>query len=423
MEASRSGPSWRSPACKVEPAAIEESFRRDAGRAIAALARALRDLDRAEDAVQEAYVQAVERWPVDGLPRSPAAWIYASARNRAIDRLRREQRGSEKLELLARLETIAAGEPEDETSIPDERLSLIFTCCHPALNLDARVALTLRSLCGLTTEEIAGAFLVPAATMAQRLVRAKRKIRGAVIPFAVPGPDELAERLEDVCNVIYLIFNEGYASTSGSSIVREDLCDEAIRLGRILTGLMPQEPEVLALLALMLLAHARREARADAAGEIVSLEEQDRSRWDAGAIAEGLRLLQRAASYGRDGTFLLQAALAAEHARARDWESTNWRHIVTLYDGLLTVAPSPVAELNRAAALAMVAGPAAGLAAMERAARSGDLEGYYPYHAARAELLRRAGRTYEAAAAFRAALALAKNEAQQRFLERKLATL
>lgn len=375
--------------------------------------------------MQEAYLVALERWPKDGVPRSPAGWILATARNRAIDKLRREQRGAEKHEQLARLDATAADgiEDDDGGAIPDDRLSLIFTCAHPALNLDARIALILRSLCGLTTEEIADAFLIPHATMAQRLVRAKRKIRDAGIPFRVPDAAALPERIDDVCTVIYLIFNEGYASTSGDRIVREDLCDEAIRLGRILVSLMPAEPEVLALLALMLLTHARQHARSDSAGEIVSLEDQDRTRWDRAAIEEGLAALQTAASFGRDGRFLLQAALAAEHARAPDWAATDWERIVLLYSGLLALAPSPVAELNRAAALAMVDGPGAGLEAMERAAASGDLDHYYPFHAARAEMLRRLGRNYEAAAAYRQALGLAKNETQQRFLERRLASL
>lgn len=425
MEPSKSGRSWTSPACKIDDAAIEESFRRDAGRAIATLSRALRDLDRAEDAIQEAYVLALERWPRDGVPSHPSAWIYATARHRAIDRIRRDQRGAEKHDALARLEAIgeASGSEDEDGSIPDDRLSLIFACCHPALNLDARIALTLRSLCGLTTEEIAEAFLVPHATMAQRLVRAKRKIRDAGIPFAVPVGSGLPERLDDVCTVIYLIFNQGYASTSGEQIVRDDLCEEAIRLARILTALVPREPEVLSLLALILLAHSRHKARADANGAIISLEVQDRSLWDGAAIAEGLRLLQQAASYGRDGRFLLQAALAAEHARAADWGSTDWRRIVALYDGLLAMLPSAVTALNRAAALAMVDGAEAGLAAMERAGRDGELGEYYPYHASRGELLRRLGRNYEAAASFRTALALSKNEAQQRFLEEKIATL
>jgi RNA polymerase sigma-70 factor, ECF subfamily len=423
MEASRSGRSWTSPACEIGDAAIEESFRRDAGRAIASLSRALRDLDRAEDAVQEAYLLALERWPRDGVPAQPSAWIYATARNRAIDRIRREQRGAEKHETLARLEAIGEASSNDDGTIPDDRLSLIFACCHPSLNLDARVALTLRSLCGLTTEEIADAFLVPHATMAQRLVRAKRKIRDAAIPFAVPEGSGLPERLDDVCTVIYLIFNQGYASTSGAQIVRDDLCLEAIRLARTLAALAPREPEVLALLALVLLAHARHKARADALGGIISLEVQNRSLWDRDAISEGLQLLQRAASYGRDGQFLLQAALAAEHARAADWASTDWRRIVALYDGLLGLAPSAVTALNRAAALAMVDGPEAGLAAVERAGQDGELDEYYPYHASRGELLRRLGRTYEAAASFRAALVLSKNEAQKRFFEDKIATL
>jgi RNA polymerase sigma-70 factor, ECF subfamily len=423
MGASRSDRSWKSHRGDLDAATIEESFRRDAARAIATLSRALGDLDRAEDAVQEAYLRALERWPEDGVPANPAAWIYVAARNSAFDRLRREQRGAEKSALLASLEAVALPLEDDDgaaPAVPDDRLNLIFGCCHPALNLDARVALTLRSLCGLSTAEIADAFLVSETTMAQRLVRAKRKIRDAGIPFRVPGAAALQERIGAVCTVIYLIFNQGYASTSGTSIVRDDLCREAIRLGRILLSLMPGESEVVALLALMLLAHSRRRARTDPAGEIVSLEEQDRSLWDRDAVEEGLELLRRAAAHGRDGPFLLQAALAAEHARAPDWDATNWSRIVLLYDGLLAIAPSPVVELNRAAALAMLQGPEAALAAMDRAAVDGELDDYFPYHASRAELLRRMARHYEAATAYRRALALAKNATQQRFLERRL---
>jgi len=428
MAASRSGPSWRSPACDAGGSAIAESFRNDAARAIAILARALRDLDRAEDAVQEAYLEALERWPRDGFPANPAGWVVATARRRAIDRIRRERRGAEKLAALAALERAAESVPapdeaDDSAPIADERLGLIFACCHPSLALEARVALTLRALGGLSTEEIASAFLVPVATMAQRLVRAKRKIRDAGIPFAIPDAERLPERLDGVCAAVYLIFNQGYAASTGDALVRHDLCDEAVRLARLLAELMPHEPEVLGLLALMLFHDARRDARSDARGELVTLEEQNRSLWHRGEIEEALSLLGRAALANREGPYQLQAAIAAVHAVARDSAHTNWRGIAALYERLATFGDSPVVELNRAVAVAMDAGPAPALALVDRLARDGALDDYHLLHATRADLLRRLGRLSDASAAYERAAALAKNGSERRFLARRLEEL
>ena len=403
--------------------AVEEVYRSDWGRIVAALIGLVGDFDLAEESAQEAFTAAVDQWRESGVPEFPRAWIIQTARNKAIDRIRRKVRFEEKLETYAKSGMVRESEEPnyDTGEIRDDRLRLIFTCCHPALALDAQVALTLRTLCGLETDEIARAFLVPVPTMAQRLVRAKRKIRDAGIPYVVPETKEMAERLDAVLTAIYLVFNEGYAATRGGPLVRTDLCAEAIRLGRLVRSLMePQVPsEVTALLALMLLHDARRDARSDDAGDLIVLEEQDRSLWHQEQIAEALPFVDETL---RDsaGPYALQAAIAAVHCRARRAEDTDWRQIVQLYDVLERVQPSPIVSLNRAVAVAMADTPRSGLALIDALAASNDLDDYHLLHAARADLLRRIGWPAEAAKSYERALSFVTNDSERRYLERRL---
>jgi RNA polymerase sigma-70 factor, ECF subfamily len=404
---------------------IDRLYRAESRRVLATLIRLLGDFDLAEEALQDAFTAAMEQWPRDGVPASPRAWLISTGRFKAIDRLRRRARFDAMLgELAARLDERAAPDPADldDHHLEDDRLRLVFTCCHPALPPDAQVAMTLREVCGLTTEEIAGAFLTGPPTVAQRIVRAKAKVRAARIPYEVPPREELAGRLDTVLRVVYLVFAQGYAPASGESVVRADLAEEAIRLGRLLVELLP-EPEALGLLALMLLQDSRRAARTTAAGDLVLLADQDRSRWDRRRIAEGTALLERAVASGQVGPYALQAAIAAAHAAAPIAAATDWDRIVGLYDLLARADPSPVVELNRAVAVAMRDGPAAGLALIEAILERGQLDGYHLAHAARADLLRRLGRTADARAAYRRALELTRQEPERRFLEQRLREL
>jgi RNA polymerase sigma-70 factor (ECF subfamily) len=400
---------------------VDAIYRNESRRVLATLIRLLGSFDLAEEALHDAFAAAVEQWPNEGVPANPRAWLVSAGRFKAIDKIRRRARFDATIaELVNELDAEAEIAPEpDEHSVEDDRLRLIFTCCHPALSAEAQVALTLREVCGLTTEEIARAFFTPASTLAQRIVRAKNKIRDARIPYAVPAREDLPERLESVLRVIYLVFNEGYYATSGASLTRHDLSGEAIRLGRLLVELLP-EPEAIGLLALMVLQESRRAARTNAAGDVVLLEDQDRTLWNAEQITEGSDLVRKALASRRIGPYTLQAAIAAVHAAATEADSTDWAQIAALYDLLVRLDPSPVVELNRAVAVAMRDGPQAGLTLIEALLARGELEEYHLAHAARADLYRRLGRADEARQAYERALALARQEPERRFLEKRL---
>jgi RNA polymerase sigma-70 factor (ECF subfamily) len=404
--------------------AVDAAYRSDSRRVLATLIRLLGDFDLAEEAMHQAFAAALEQWERDGIPQNPRAWLVTAGRFKAIDRMRRRARFDASAgEIAERLDAEAREAMETENEgLEDDRLRLIFTCCHPSLPPDAQMALTLREVCGLTTEEIARAFLTAPSTLAQRIVRAKNKIRVARIPYEVPGRGELPERLDTVLHVVYLVFNEGYSASSGESLTRHDLSGEAIRLGRLLVELMP-EPEVMGLLALMLLHESRRAARTSPDGDIVLLDDQDRSLWDARQIAEGAALVDRSLATRRIGPYTLQAAIAAAHARARTAAATDWEQIASLYDVLARVDPSPVVALNRAAAVAMRDGPAAGLVLIDEILARGELADYHLAHSARAELCRRLGRNAEARTSYERALALTRLEPERRFLEGRLAAL
>jgi RNA polymerase sigma-70 factor (ECF subfamily) len=401
-------------------AVVAAAFREEWGRVVATLIRVTGDWDVAEECAQDAFVLALQHWRREGVPRNPGAWLTTTARNRAVDRARRATTGASKLREVTVLSSGDDPYRLDDSGVDDDRLRLIFTCCHPALAVDAQVALTLRTLCGLTTVEIGRAFLVPEPTMAQRIVRAKRKIRNAAIPYRVPPGHLLPERTAAVLAVLYLLFNEGYAATSGADLVRQSLCAEAIRLGRTLVALMPDEPEAVGLLALMLLHDARRLGRVTDAGDLVPLEEQDRSQWNGAQIAEAVEILERALRRSRPGPYQVQAAIAACHATAPDASATGWNEIAGLYAELAKMHASPVVELNRAVAIAMADGPEAGLAIVDALDASGALDGYHLLPATRADLLRRLGRVDPAAEAYRVALALATSDADRRYLRRRL---
>lgn len=402
---------------------VDEVYHAESRRVLATLIRLLGDFDLAEDALHDAFTAALEQWPRDGMPANARTWLVSTGRFKAIDRMRKRARFDTSLEAIAeRLDGNINEVTWNEKVFNDDQLRLVFTCCHPALTPDARIALTLREVCGLTTEEIARAFITSASTVAQRIVRAKSKIRDAKIPYQVPERNELPERLDTVLHVIYLVFNEGYFASSGDSLTRSDLSCEAIRLGRLLAELLP-EPEVMGLLALMLLHESRRHARTSADGEVILLDQQDRSLWNQDHIAEGLQLVERALSTRRFGAYSLQAAIAAVHAQAENAEATDWNQIVGLYEVLLRLDPSPIVELNRAVAVAMRDGPQAGLDLIDKLISSGDLEDYNLIYAARADLCRRLGKTREARQAYQQALSLSRQEPERRFYERRLSEL